>query len=94
MIDDAALGQDPSVYLQLAAAPIDADIFDEKVWFDCNAALGRFLDLKSSGPQAEQAKRLPSFRAKFENLRLNKESTRTCSSFRTPTGCSAPAHWT
>jgi len=33
LIDDAALGQDPSVYLQLAAAPIDADIFDERVWF-------------------------------------------------------------
>ena len=31
MIDDAALGEDESMYLQLAAAPIDADIFDEKV---------------------------------------------------------------
>ena len=27
MIDDAALGEDPSVYLQLAAAPIDARYF-------------------------------------------------------------------
>ena len=72
MIDDAALGEDQSVYLQLAAAPIDADIFDEKTWFDCNEALGKFLDLNEFRAQAAQAKRLPSFRAKFENLRLNK----------------------
>jgi phage terminase large subunit-like protein len=72
LIDDAALGQDPSVYLQLAAAPIEADIFDEKVWFACNEALGKFLDLNEFRSQAEQAKRLPSLRAKFENLRLNR----------------------
>src|SRR6516162_2218374 len=71
LIDDAALGQDPSVYLQLAAAPIDADIFDEQTWFGCNEALGKFLDLAEFRAQAEQAKRLPSLRAKFQNLRLN-----------------------
>ena len=70
-IDDAALGEDPSVYLQLAAAPTDADIFDEKVWFACNEALGKFLDLNEFRAQAEQAKRLPSLRAKFQQLRLN-----------------------
>jgi phage terminase large subunit-like protein len=71
LIDDAALGQDPSVYLQLAAAPIGADIFDEQVWFACNEALGKFLDLDEFRAQAEQAKRLTSLRAKFQNLRLN-----------------------
>jgi phage terminase large subunit-like protein len=71
LIDDAALGEDPSVYLQLACAPVDADIFDEKVWFACNEALGKFLDLGEFRAQAEQAKRLPSLRAKFQNLRLN-----------------------
>jgi phage terminase large subunit-like protein len=71
LIDDAALGEDQSVYLQLAAAPIDADIFDEKVWFACNEALGKFLDLSEFRAQAEQAKRLPSLRAKFQQLRLN-----------------------
>src|SRR5512143_3872046 len=40
MIDDVALGVDPAVYLQLASAPDDADIFDEKTWFACNEALG------------------------------------------------------
>jgi len=72
MIDDAALGTDPSVYLQLATAPTDADIFDEKVWCGCNEALGKFLDLNEFRSQAELAKRSLSFRAKFENLRLNK----------------------
>jgi phage terminase large subunit-like protein len=72
MIDDAALGVDPGVYLQLAAAPDDADIFDEKTWFACNEALGKFLDLNEFRAQAAQAKRLLNFRAKFENLRLNK----------------------
>jgi phage terminase large subunit-like protein len=72
MIDDAGIGEDPAVYLQLAAAPIDADIFDEQTWFDCNEALGKFLDLNEFRSQAELAKRSLSFRAKFENLRLNK----------------------
>ena len=49
----------PSVYLQLAAAPDGADIFDEAVWFACNEALGKFLDLNEFRSQAKQAKRLP-----------------------------------
>ena len=48
------------------------DIFDENTWFACNEALGKFLDLNEFRAQAAQAKRLPSFRAKFENLRLNR----------------------
>ena len=71
MIDDALLGEDPSVYVQLAAAPPDADIFDEATWVACNEALGVFLDFNEFKAQAAQAKRLPSFRAKFQNLRLN-----------------------
>jgi phage terminase large subunit-like protein len=71
MIDDAAVGDDPSVYVQLATAPTDADIFDEAIWHQCNEALGVFLDLGEFRAQATQAKRLPSFRAKFQNLRLN-----------------------
>jgi phage terminase large subunit-like protein len=72
MIDDAALGEDPSVYLQLAVASDDADIYDEHTWFACNEALCKFLDLNEFRAQAAQAKRLPSFRAKFENRRSNK----------------------
>jgi phage terminase large subunit-like protein len=57
--------------VQLASAPSDADIFNEATWFACNEALGKFLDLREFRSQAEQAKRLPSFRARFKNLRLN-----------------------
>ncbi len=71
MIDNALLGTDPSVYLHYKAAPSDADIFDEKIWFACNEALGKFLDLKEFKSQAATAQRMPSFRAKFQNLRLN-----------------------
>jgi phage terminase large subunit-like protein len=72
LIDDAALGEDSSVYLQLATPPPNADIFDEQVWFNCNEALGKFLDLEEFRISAAQAKRLPSFRSRFENLRLNR----------------------
>jgi phage terminase large subunit-like protein len=77
MIDDAltTAGKQKShasVFVQLAHAPPDADIFDEQTWFSCNEALGKFLDLGEFRDVAEQAKRLPSFRAKFENLRLNR----------------------
>jgi phage terminase large subunit-like protein len=47
-------------------------MFDESTWFACNEALGKFLDLAEFRAAAEQAKRLPSFRARFENLRLNR----------------------
>ena len=71
LIDDGMLGTDPSVYVQLACAPDDADIFAETTWIACNEALGHFLDEKEFRAQARRAKRLPSFRAKFQNLRLN-----------------------
>jgi phage terminase large subunit-like protein len=71
MIDDALVSHDPSIYLQLRSAPADADIFDEKTWFACNEALGRFLSLEEFRDQARMAQRMNSFRAKFQNLRLN-----------------------
>jgi phage terminase large subunit-like protein len=74
MIDDGLNIADPSVYVQLAAAPEDADIFDEATWRMCNEALGTFLDMGEMRSQAEQAKRLPSFEAKFRNLRLNQRT--------------------
>lgn len=71
LIDDAAVGEDENIYVQVASAPSDANIFDETTWFDCNEALGKFLDLKEFRSQAEQARRQASFRARFKNLRLN-----------------------
>src|SRR5262245_13929402 len=74
MIDDGLAGEDPSVYVQLAAAPEDADPFDPRTWWACNEALDVFLDLAEFRAQAEQAKRLPSFQSKFRNLRLNQRT--------------------
>jgi len=68
LIDDAALGVDPSIYLQLRCAPPDADIFDEKTWFACNEALGKFLNLAEFRDQARMAQRMNSFRDKSKNL--------------------------
>jgi phage terminase large subunit-like protein len=71
LIDDALRGLDPSIYIQLLAAPPDADPFDEQVWRACNPALGVFLSLEEFRAQAARAKRVPTFEAKFRNLRLN-----------------------
>jgi phage terminase large subunit-like protein len=71
LIDDAARGLDASLYVQLIAAPVDADPFDEATWRACNPALGHFLDAAELRTQADRARRVPTFAAKFRNLRLN-----------------------
>jgi phage terminase large subunit-like protein len=71
LIDDALLGADPSTYVQLIAAPVDADPFDEKTWFACNPALGKFLSLPEMRQAAQRARRIPAFEPSFRNLRLN-----------------------
>ena len=92
MIDDALLGNDPSIYLQLAAAPKDADIFDEKVGLPATRRWANFSISTNSASQAEQAKRLPSFRAKFKNLRLNQRVDANVQFIGDPglDGCAAP----
>ncbi len=71
LIDDGLTGADPSVYVQLHAAPPDADPFDEKVWKECNPAWGIFLDETDFRQKAELARRQPVFESSFRNLRLN-----------------------
>ncbi|MPZ38490.1 MAG: terminase large subunit [Rhizobiales bacterium] len=71
LIDDGLRGLDPSVYVQLTAAPVDADPFAEETWRACNEAWGVFLNADEFRDQARRAERLPSFRAAFLNLRLN-----------------------
>src|SRR5262245_60302134 len=92
MIDDGLTGEDPSVYVQLSAAPDDADPFDEATWHGCNQALDIFLDLAEFHAQAEQAKRLPSFQSKFRNLRLNQRTAANAPFILQETwkGCGAP----
>lgn len=71
LIDDGLTGVDESVVVDLAAAPVDADIFSEQTWLKCNEALDKFLSLQEMREAAERAKRLPAFEASFRNLRLN-----------------------
>lgn len=71
LIDDAMTGNDPSVYLQITAAPEGCDPFDETLWRAVNPAWGVFMDEGEFRAQAERARRVPSFLPRFCNLRLN-----------------------
>lgn len=71
MIDDGLRGDDPSIYVQLLAAPPDADPFAEATWFACNPALGKYLSVEEMRQAAFRARRMPAFEPGFRNLRLN-----------------------
>lgn len=64
---------DPTFDATIYAAPDDpeTDIWDEKVWHDCNPALGDFRSLEEMRSKAERAKRIPAQEASFRNLYLN-----------------------
>jgi hypothetical protein len=76
LIDDALGGHDPTVILELETAPMDADPFDIKVIKACNPAGGAFLDLAEIMKEAEEARRVPIYEARFRNLRLNQRPPR------------------
>ena len=71
LIDEGLRGEDLSLFVQLTAAPLDADPFAEATWTACNPALGRFLSLEEMRTAAERARRIPAFESSFRNLRLN-----------------------
>jgi phage terminase large subunit-like protein len=64
---------DPSICPLIFEVPIDADPFDEKMWYLANPALGDFLSLEQMRAAAAKAKRLPSQLARFRNLHLNQQ---------------------
>lgn len=71
LIDDGLSGADPSIFVQLIAAPNEADPFAEATWRACNPALGIYLSLEEMRTAAERARRIPAFEPAFRNLRLN-----------------------
>lgn len=71
LIDDALEGHDDSTVIDLRCAPLDADPFHRDTIKRCNPAAGIFLDLEDIVKEAEQARRVPMFEARFRNLRLN-----------------------
>lgn len=62
---------DPSFLPVIYAAPMDADPWDEAVWYACNPALGDFRSLDEMRSFAESAKRIPAKESVFRALYLN-----------------------
>lgn len=76
LIDDGESGNDPTIVCHLHAVPDETeDIFDEKVWYSANPALGKFRLLDEMRNAAKRAKRMPSFEAAFRNLYLNQRTS-------------------
>lgn len=61
----------PTVYVQLHAAPDDCALDDREAWRAANPALGAFLNEEQFADAAERAMRSPSFEPSFRLLNLN-----------------------
>lgn len=62
---------DPTVHIQLHAAPEDCALDDRDAWVAANPALGHFRDLKELEIAASRAMRMRSFEPAFRLLYLN-----------------------
>lgn len=71
LIDDGLRNPQPETVVHLYAANKNDDIFDPKVWYRVNFALGLFRDYDEFAEMAERAKRMPSAEPTFRNLYLN-----------------------
>ena len=66
---------DPTFLPIIYAAPDDADWTDEKVWFDCNPALGVFRSLEEIRTLCAKAQETPALEMTFRRLYLNQWTT-------------------
>lgn len=62
---------DPYWYVKIYGAPEDADIFDEKVWYEVNPSLGISIDIDKVRQEATGARNDPAKEKLFRWLRLN-----------------------
>jgi phage terminase large subunit-like protein len=62
---------DATFFPVIYQAPMEADPWDEKVWYACNPALGDFRSLEEMRMTAARAQRIPSLESVFRNLYLN-----------------------
>lgn len=62
---------DPTWYVRIYAAPEDADIYDEKVWFAANPSLGTTIKIEKVRQEALQAQNSEQAEVLFRWLRLN-----------------------
>ncbi len=74
LIDSALISDDPSTYLQLHAAPPDADPWAEETIRLANPAYGVFLDAEALLKSRDRAKRMPSYEPSYRRLRLNQRA--------------------
>ena len=63
--------EDKTFYPVVYEAPEDADIYDEKVWYEANPALGVFRKIEEMRQLAVRAKEIPTAEATFRRLYLN-----------------------
>ena len=63
--------EDKTFYPVVYEAPEDADIYDEKVWYEANPALGVFRKIDEMRQLAVRAKEIPTAEATFRRLYLN-----------------------
>ncbi|SMC38439.1 terminase large subunit [Papillibacter cinnamivorans] len=62
---------DPTWYVKIYGAPDDADIYDEKTWFDANPSLGVAIDIETVRQEALASRNSPASEKLFRWLRLN-----------------------
>lgn len=72
LIDDAVKGSDPRTVLRFNTAGPDLDPFSEDAIKAANPAFGVFMNPVEVLAMAEDARRMPSRQAEFENLILNR----------------------
>jgi phage terminase large subunit-like protein len=72
LIDDGIGEHDPRVVVSLHTAPMDLDPFSEAAIRAANPAFGDFLSATETLSKAEDARRMPSRQAEFENYILNR----------------------
>ena len=62
---------DPTFFGYIRAAPEKADWKDEKVWYECNPALGDFRSIDEMRSMAKRAEHTPALQNTFKRLYLN-----------------------
>lgn len=72
LVDDAKGGHDPRTILRMQTAPDDLDPFSEDAIRAANPAFDIFMNKAEVLAMAEDARRMPSRQAEYENLVLNR----------------------
>jgi phage terminase large subunit-like protein len=72
LVDDAKAGHDPRTVLRMDSAPEDLDPFSEEAIRAANPAYDIFMNKQEVLAMAQDASRMPSRQAEYENLVLNR----------------------